>query len=90
MWEEISPKSEDKKSQFYSNENPMLDVIPSLQVNGGSASKKYLEFSWLEPNEAGGLIVVKTKYTTLLYITRWLLFTPKQCSELLYSDPSVD
>lgn len=59
----------------------MLDAISSFQVNEDSALKKYLEVSWLEPNKTGGLILVKTKYTILFYITRWLPFTPKQCSE---------
>lgn len=51
--------------------------MPFLQVNGGSASKKYLEVSWLEPCEAGSLIPVKTKDIILFYVTSWLPFSPR-------------
>lgn len=86
--EQIFSESEDKKSQFWSREKPM--AIPSLQAKEGSALEKCLEVSWLEPNKTGALPLANPKYTILFYITRWLPFTPKQSSELLYSDPSVD
>lgn len=66
-------------------------TIPSSQLSEGFALKKYLEIYWLEPDITGGLILAKTKYTILFYMTRRLPFTPKQCCELLlYSDLSVD
>lgn len=64
-------------------------AIAPLQAKEGSALGKCLEVSWQEPNRAGALTLANPKYT-LIHITRWLPFTPKQSSELLYSDPSVD
>lgn len=64
-------------------------AIPSLQAKEGSALEKCLEVSWWEANKGGVLTLANLKYT-IFYITRWLPFTPKQSSELLYSDPSVD
>lgn len=85
--EQIFSESEDNKSQFWSKEKPT--AIPSLQAKD-SALEKCLEVSWQEPNKAGALTLANPKYTISFYITRWLPFTPKQGSELLYSDPSVD
>lgn len=52
--------------------------------------KRCLDISWLELRKTGGPILANTKYTVLFNIPRWLPSAPKQCSDLLYSDPAVD